>query len=81
MDTAKAIGIIINNPEHEDVISLEGAVDTKNKSVPIFAVPTTAGTAAEVTINYVITDAEGDDSVLAALIAEVDPDTFIAEVN
>lgn len=58
MDTAKAIGIIINNPEHEDVKSLEGAVDTKNKSVPIFAVPTTAGTAAEVTINYVITDAE-----------------------
>ncbi len=57
MDTAKAIGIIINNPEHEDVVSLEGAVDTKNKSVPIFAVPTTAGTAAEVTINYVITDA------------------------
>ena len=58
MDTAKAIGIIIANPEHEDVRSLEGAVDTKNKSVPIFAVPTTAGTAAEVTINYVITDAE-----------------------
>lgn len=58
MDTAKAIGIIINNPEHEDVRSLEGAVDTKNKSVPIIAVPTTAGTAAEVTINYVITDAE-----------------------
>ena len=57
LDTAKAIGIIINNPEHEDVVSLEGAVDTKNKSVPIFAVPTTAGTAAEVTINYVITDA------------------------
>lgn len=58
MDTAKAIGIIINNPEHEDVRSLEGAVDTKNKSVPILAVPTTAGTAAEVTINYVITDAD-----------------------
>lgn len=58
MDTAKAVGIIINNPEHEDVVSLEGAVDTKNKSVPIFAVPTTAGTAAEVTINYVITDAQ-----------------------
>lgn len=58
MDTAKAIGIIINNPEHEDVRSLEGAVDTKNKCVPIFAVPTTAGTAAEVTINYVITDVE-----------------------
>lgn len=58
MDTAKAIGIIINNPEHEDVRSLEGAVDTKNKCVPILAVPTTAGTAAEVTINYVITDVE-----------------------
>lgn len=58
MDTAKAVGIIIANPEHADVRSLEGAVNTKNKSVPIFAVPTTAGTAAEVTINYVITDAE-----------------------
>ena len=57
MDTAKAIGIIINNLEFEDVISLEGVAPTKNKSVPIFAVPTTAGTAAEVTINYVITDA------------------------
>lgn len=58
MDTAKAIGIIINNPEFGDVVSLEGVADTKNKCVPIFAVPTTAGTAAEVTINYVITDAE-----------------------
>ncbi len=58
MDTAKAVGIIINNPEHADVRSLEGAVVTKNKCVPIIAVPTTAGTAAEVTINYVITDAE-----------------------
>lgn len=58
MDTAKAIGIIIANTEHEDVRSLEGAVDTKNPSVPIIAVPTTAGTAAEVTINYVITDVE-----------------------
>ena len=58
MDTAKAIGIIINNPEFADVRSLEGVADTKNKSVPILAVPTTAGTAAEVTINYVITDAE-----------------------
>ena len=57
MDTAKAIGLIINNPEFEDVVSLEGVAPTKNKSVPIFAVPTTAGTAAEVTINYVITDA------------------------
>ena len=56
MDTAKAIGIIINNPEFEDVVSLEGVAPTKNKSVPIFAVPTTAGTAAEVTINYVITE-------------------------
>ena len=58
VDTAKAVGIIIANPEHEDVTSLEGAVDTKNPSVPIIAVPTTAGTAAEVTINYVITDVE-----------------------
>lgn len=58
MDTAKAIGIIINNPEFADVRSLEGIADTHHKSVPIFAVPTTAGTAAEVTINYVITDAE-----------------------
>ena len=58
MDTAKAIGIIIANPEYADVTSLEGAIDTKNPSVPIIAVPTTAGTAAEVTINYVITDEE-----------------------
>ena len=58
MDTAKGIGIIIANPEYADVVSLEGAVATPNKSVPMFAVPTTAGTAAEVTINYVITDVE-----------------------
>lgn len=58
MDTAKAIGIIIANPDFADVRSLEGVAPTTNKSVPIFAVPTTAGTAAEVTINYVITDAE-----------------------
>lgn len=58
MDTAKAIGIIINNPEFADVVSLEGTAPTKNKSVPMIAVPTTAGTAAEVTINYVITDEE-----------------------
>ena len=58
MDTAKAIGIIINNKEFEDVVSLEGVAPTKNKSVPIIAIPTTAGTAAEVTINYVITDVE-----------------------
>lgn len=80
MDTAKAIGIIINNPEHEDVRSLEGAVDTKNKSVPILAVPTTAGTAAEVTINYVITDAEKNRKMVCVdphdipVVAFIDPD-------
>ena len=80
MDTAKAIGIIINNPEHEDVISLEGAVDTKNKSVPIFAVPTTAGTAGEVTINYVITDAAKNRKMVCVdphdipVVAFIDPD-------
>jgi lactaldehyde reductase len=58
MDTAKAIGIITANPEYSNVTSLEGAQNTKNKCVPIIAVPTTAGTAAEVTINYVITDEE-----------------------
>ncbi len=56
IDTAKGIGIIINNPEFADVVSLEGVADTKNPSVPIIALPTTSGTAAEVTINYVITD-------------------------
>ncbi len=58
MDTAKAVGIIITNPEYADVRSLEGVAPTKNPCVPIIAVPTTAGTAAEVTINYVITDVE-----------------------
>ena len=58
MDTAKAIGIIIANPEFEDVRSLEGVAPTRKPCVPIIAVPTTAGTAAEVTINYVITDIE-----------------------
>ena len=58
MDTSKAIGIIINNPEFSDVVSLEGVANTKKKSVPVIALPTTAGTAAEVTINYVITDVE-----------------------
>ena len=58
MDTSKAIGIIIANPEFADVRSLEGVAPTKNKCVPIIAVPTTAGTAAEVTINYVIKDVE-----------------------
>lgn len=56
MDTSKGIGIIVANPEFADVVSLEGVADTKNKSVPIIALPTTSGTAAEVTINYVITD-------------------------
>ena len=56
IDSAKAVGIISNNPEFSDVVSLEGVADTKKKSVPIIALPTTAGTAAEVTINYVITD-------------------------
>lgn len=58
IDTAKAIGIIIANPEFEDVKSLDGVANTKNKSLPIIALPTTSGTAAEVTINYVITDEE-----------------------
>ena len=58
IDTAKGIGIVINNPEFSDIISLEGCAPTKNKSVPIIALPTTAGTAAETTINYVIIDEE-----------------------
>ncbi len=80
MDTAKAIGIIINNPEFADVKSLEGVADTKNKCVPIIAVPTTAGTAAEVTINYVITDAENNRKMVCVdphdipVVAVVDPD-------
>lgn len=80
MDTAKAIGIIIANPEHADVKSLEGAVVTKNKAVPIIAVPTTAGTAAEVTINYVITDAEKNRKMVCVdphdipVVAIIDPD-------
>ena len=56
IDTAKAIGIVSTNPEYKDIVSLVGVADTKNKSLPIIALPTTAGTAAEVTINYVITD-------------------------
>lgn len=58
IDTAKAIGIIVTNPEFSDVLSLEGVAETKNPCLPILAVPTTSGTAAEVTINYVITDAQ-----------------------
>ena len=80
MDTAKAIGIIITNPEFADVRSLEGASKTHHKALPIFAVPTTAGTAAEVTINYVITDVEKERKFVCAdphdipVIAFVDPD-------
>jgi lactaldehyde reductase len=80
MDTAKAIGIIIANPDFEDVRSLEGVAPTKNKCVPIIAVPTTAGTAAEVTINYVITDVEKKRKFVCVdvhdipVIAVIDPD-------
>ena len=80
MDTSKAIGIIIANPEFEDVRSLEGVAPTKNPCVPIIAVPTTAGTAAEVTINYVITDVERKRKFVCVdphdmpIIAIVDPD-------
>ena len=80
MDTSKAIGIIIANPEFEDVRSLEGLSPTKHPSVPIFAIPTTAGTAAEVTINYVITDVEKKRKFVCVdahdipVVAFVDPD-------
>ena len=80
MDTSKAVGIIIANPEFEDVRSLEGLSPTKNTCVPIFAVPTTAGTAAEVTINYVITDVEKKRKFVCVdphdipVVAFVDPD-------
>lgn len=80
MDTSKAIGIIINNPEFSDVRSLEGVAPTKNPCVPIIAIPTTAGTAAEVTINYVITDVEKKRKFVCVdahdipIVAVVDPD-------
>ena len=80
MDTAKGIGIVIANPEFADIRSLEGVAPTKNKSIPIFAVPTTAGTAAEVTINYVITDTEKNRKMVCVdpkdipVVAFVDPD-------
>ena len=80
MDTAKGVGIIIENPEFADVRSLEGVADTKNKCAPIIAVPTTAGTAAEVTINYVITDVENNRKMVCVdphdipVLAIVDPD-------
>lgn len=80
MDTAKAIGIIIENPKFSDVISLEGVAPTTKKAVPIIAVPTTAGTAAEVTINYVITDTEKNRKMVCVdvhdipVVAVVDPE-------
>ena len=80
MDTSKAIGIIINNPEFADVRSLEGVAPTKKPCIPIIAVPTTAGTAAEVTINYVITDVERKRKFVCVdphdmpVVAIVDPD-------
>ena len=80
MDTAKAVGIIITNPEFADVRSLEGVAPTKNKCVPTIAVPTTAGTAAEVTINYVITDVEKNRKFVCVdthdipVVAIIDPD-------
>ena len=80
MDTSKAIGVIITNPEFEDVRSLEGVAPTKNPAVPTIAVPTTAGTAAEVTINYVITDPEKERKFVCVdvhdmpILAIVDPE-------
>lgn len=80
IDTAKAIGIIVNNPEFEDVVSLEGVAPTKNPAVTIIAIPTTAGTAAEVTINYVITDEEKNRKMVCVdvhdipAVAIVDPE-------
>ncbi len=80
MDTSKAIGIIVNNPEFADVRSLEGVAPTKKACVPIIAVPTTAGTAAEVTINYVITDVQKNRKMVCVdvhdipVVAVVDPD-------
>lgn len=80
MDTAKAIGIIVENPEFADVSSLEGVAPTKNKAVPTIAIPTTAGTAAEVTINYVITDVEKNRKFVCVdthdipVVAIIDPD-------
>ena len=73
IDTSKAIGIITNNPEFDDVVSLEGVAPTRKKSVPIIALPTTAGTAAEVTINYVITDEENEKKMVC-----VDPNDIPA---
>ena len=78
MDTAKAIGIIIENPEFADVRSLEGVAPTKNPCTPIIAVPTTAGTAAEVTINYVITDAEKNRKMVCVDVHDI-PDVAVVD--
>lgn len=78
IDTAKAIGIIVNNPEFADVRSLEGVADTKNKCVYTIAVPTTAGTAAEVTINYVITDADENRKFVCVDVNDI-PDIAIVD--
>ena len=80
IDTAKGIGIVFNNPEFADVKSLEGVADTKKKAVPTFALPTTAGTAAEVTINYVIIDEDAKKKMVCVdpndipAVAIVDPE-------
>ena len=80
IDTAKAISIIMTNPEHGSVVSLDGAVETRNKGLPLFALPTTAGTAAEATINYVITDEERTKKMVCVdvhdipVCAIIDPD-------
>lgn len=84
MDTSKAVGIIINNPEFADVTSLEGVANTKKKSVPVIALPTTAGTAAEVTINYVITDEENVKKMVCVdpndipTLAIIDPELMLS---
>ena len=84
MDTSKAIGIIINNPEFSDVVSLEGVANTKKKSVPVIALPTTAGTAAEVTFNYVITDEENVKKMVCVdpndipTLAIIDPELMLS---
>ena len=84
MDTSKAVGIIINNPEFSDVVSLEGVAPTKKKSVPVIALPTTAGTAAEVTINYVITDEENVKKMVCVdpndipTLAIIDPELMLS---
>ena len=84
MDTSKAIGIIINNPEFSDVVSLEGVANTKKKSVPVIALPTTAGSAAEVTINYVITDEENVKKMVCVdpndipTLAIIDPELMLS---